>query len=661
MAPLIPSAKVTLSYPLYACDFDPLDSSRLVVGGGGGAGRTGVGNKITLIDTSNSTELREAAEIELSKDEDNVTSLAVGAKKDKATLVFAGVNSSPADVERGRNAHFRVLGIEPTSKKQVKGKDGPTQSISERSRASLFQGNEKDAYQRITRLSKPFSNQPQLGAVATGLARNAEIALFDTSATSPPRSRGAVTSNKEAEDVDFIQIGDDEYFFAYCDEHDIYLKKISPEADDEEPDCIYITPATRGPEKPSTPKFRAMRFLSKEFLIMLTNIHSNGGVVLQIFRIPPSGKGQCRLAQSLRLPDRITKATGLAVCNLTPPASLSEPQGCTQFVVAVAGHDISLSLFKVDLQVAVGLSVITSIKPFRTLRNVHPLQITSLAFSNFTPPAHPITASTPPQYLKLASVGVANTVVVHTFPLFPVPLSMKRGQSTTPRYVVALPSTAAAFGMGVILSFIGIALAAIFIQGILEIRGGVPVYLNARSHLPVIWQEALGKPYEFPSGYNNLASPDSSAESEAPKIQVRATEPETKPETEATATREDAKTQAAREKAGSTGGWSSQEENGEESTEDETCGGPPKASKEQKKLANKMKNAGKWADQMKPGFENKHGKGRTWSELAHHEKEHYKKALGEGVNWAEELPENVFKGVLFGELGGAVGRAVAGA
>ena len=46
MAPLVPSAKATLSYPLYACDFDPLDSGRLVVGGGGGAGRSGVGNKI---------------------------------------------------------------------------------------------------------------------------------------------------------------------------------------------------------------------------------------------------------------------------------------------------------------------------------------------------------------------------------------------------------------------------------------------------------------------------------------------------------------------------------------------------------------------------------------------------------------------------------------
>lgn len=577
------------------------------------------------------------------------------------TLVFAGVNSSPADVEKGRNAHFRVLGIGPPRKQLKKGNDGPKIPIKELSRASLFQGNEKDSYQRITRLSKPFPNQPQLGAVATGLAKNSEIVLFDTSTTSPPRSRGAVTSNKEAEDVDFIQTGDDEYLFAYCDEHDIYLKKITSEADEEEPECIYITPATRSREKPSTPKFRAMRFLSKEFLIMLTNIHSNGGVVLQIFRLPPGGKGQCRLARSLRLPDRITKATGLAVCNLTPPTSPSEPQGYTQFVVAVAGHDISLSLFKIDLQVAVGLSVITSIKPFRTLRNVHPLQITSLAFSNFTPPVHPITANTPPQYLKLASVGVANTVVVHTFPLFPVPLSMKRGQSTTPRYVVALPSTAAAFGMGVFLSFIGIALAAIFIQGIMEIRGGVPVYLNARSHLPVIWQEALGRPFEFPSGYNSLRSPASSAESEAPKIQVRATDPkaETKSKATSTATQEKTKTQATRDNAYSTG--TREQGNGEGFTKQEQCGGTPEVSKEQLRLAKKMKEAGKWVDKMEPGVEKKAGKGRTWQQLADHEKEHFKKALGEGIDWAEELPENVFKGVLFGELGGAVGRAVAGA
>ncbi len=46
MAPSITSAKITLSYPLYGADFDPKNPSFLLIGGGGGEGRSGVGNKI---------------------------------------------------------------------------------------------------------------------------------------------------------------------------------------------------------------------------------------------------------------------------------------------------------------------------------------------------------------------------------------------------------------------------------------------------------------------------------------------------------------------------------------------------------------------------------------------------------------------------------------
>jgi hypothetical protein len=42
-------ANITLSYPLYACDFDYSDPNRLVVGGGGGATKSGVGNKIVSL------------------------------------------------------------------------------------------------------------------------------------------------------------------------------------------------------------------------------------------------------------------------------------------------------------------------------------------------------------------------------------------------------------------------------------------------------------------------------------------------------------------------------------------------------------------------------------------------------------------------------------
>ena len=42
----MPCAKITLTYPLYAADFDPRNSDFLLVGGGGGEGRSGVGNRI---------------------------------------------------------------------------------------------------------------------------------------------------------------------------------------------------------------------------------------------------------------------------------------------------------------------------------------------------------------------------------------------------------------------------------------------------------------------------------------------------------------------------------------------------------------------------------------------------------------------------------------
>lgn len=372
----------------------------------------------TLLDTSKPTELEEIGEIELSKVEDNVTSLAVGLPKGNATLVFAGVNSSSKDIESAKNAHSRVFGIESVGnpKEKAPARNSASNKISEISRSKLFAGTEKELYQRLTRLSRPYLNQSQLGAITTGFAKESELILFDT-ATTPPSLKGSIKSNKETVDVDLIQTGKNDYKVVYCTEHEIYTKTISQSSDDEEPLCIYVIPFSDSFEKATIPKFRALRWLTKDLVLTLTNIHSTGGVVVQIFRLPPSGKGHCRIVQSHRLPSSIAKATGLAVLNLTPPTSPTENQGYTQFVIAVAGHNVSISLFKVDLQVVNKVSLTSKIKPLRTFKSVHPHPMTSITFSNFIPPSS-VTASTPPQTFKLASVGMSNTVVVHTFPLF---------------------------------------------------------------------------------------------------------------------------------------------------------------------------------------------------------------------------------------------------
>ncbi|KAI9049299.1 hypothetical protein LZ554_007144 [Drepanopeziza brunnea f. sp. 'monogermtubi'] len=653
MAPLITVAKATLSYPLCAVDFDPVDSALLVVGGGGGAGRTGVGNKITLLDTLDPKELREVRDIELRKDEDNVTSLAVGVDPNGTSLVFAGVNSCPEDIKKGKNLHFRVFKTEMEIKAGAPNDAEDAITITEVSKSALFVGKEEDIYQRITRLSKPFPGRTQVGAIATGLSKKSEIVLFDTTSTSPPSTRGAVQSNKEAVDVDIIQTGDDEYLFAYCDEFDIYLKKISRRTDPEEPECIYVTPASREKgQRPTVPRFRAMRFLTKELLCMLTLVANNSGVVLQIFRIPPSGKGSCRLAQSIRLPISKTKATALAVSNLTPPTSPTAQQGYTQFVIAVAGQDISISLFKVDLQVEGAVSMVSKIKPFRTFNKVHPMQITGLAFSNFIPPTDPVTAQTFPPHLKLASISMANTVIVHTLPLFPVPLSVKRGQSKTARYVVALPSTAAVYGVSAIVSIIAIALVSIVIQGVLEIRGGVPVYLNARSHLPIVLQERLGRPYEFPAGYNSVAKTAESilpTETPAPVADSNPMEPPANAEPHPT-------------------GYN--HHLGVPTGDAEDSGSALRLPSFFEELKQKV---GEGSDIVLlkeheseeglkahvHGADEEHG-GKKWEDLAHEQKEGWKAKLRAAGHWADDMGETVLKGVLFSELGGIVADAIRG-
>jgi hypothetical protein len=86
----------TASYPLYAATFASSKPGVLIVGGGGGAGRHGVKNKISVFDfTSRAPEIEPCAEIEASQD-DSVTSLAGLGAKD-GLIVYAGL-CIPGDV-----------------------------------------------------------------------------------------------------------------------------------------------------------------------------------------------------------------------------------------------------------------------------------------------------------------------------------------------------------------------------------------------------------------------------------------------------------------------------------------------------------------------------------------------------------------------------------
>lgn len=510
------SAKITLTYPLYACDFDPNDASRLVVGGGGGAGRSGVGNKITVLDTTFPEALEPSAEIELSRDEDNVTSLAVVSQsRGKTALVYAGVNSSPEEQRNGENKHFRVFGVDPPS---AKAKEAAAPTISELSRTSLFSNKDPDAYQRILRLSAPFAGSPQMGAAATGLAKQAQIVLFEAS-SSGLKPRGRLNLEKEASDLDVMQTSSDQYRLVYCNDYEIHSINIPAKggAVTGEPQLIFTTPEDVATGYPR-PSFRAIRFLTPGFLLTACNMAKRSGVVLQAYRIAAGGTDvPARLSASAKLPKHVPQATALAATNLHPPASPGASAGDTQFVVAVAGVDCSITLYTLDHSSLASIDVLSKLYPFTTVRGVHPHPISGLSFSRFQPPGQfsstsvsssskasksvakaPASESASP-VLKLASISVANTAVVHTIPLKKLPAAAAaaaekplsknpRSPKQAGRYVVAARSHGPSPKAIIIVSTVGILLLAMILQTFLEVKALTPRdVLGARKWAPATW------------------------------------------------------------------------------------------------------------------------------------------------------------------------------
>ncbi|KAH8847900.1 hypothetical protein MCOR27_002507 [Pyricularia oryzae] len=657
------AAKITLTYPLYACDFDPQDQDRLIVGGGGGAGRSGVGNKITILDTSSPEELETSDEIELSRDEDNVTSLAAGQRKGKSTLLFAGVNSSPEEQKKGNNQHFRIFGADLPSSKSKTGK------ISELSRTALFSEKDADAYQRITRVSAPFPGYMQVGAAATGLAKQAQIALFDVApGGTVPKPRIRLNLDSEANDVDVIQVSEEQYRLVYCNDYEIYMLNISKSgASDGEPQLIFTTPhdtATGG----ARPIFRAMRFLTPNFLVAVCNMPKRTGVVLQAYRLPAAPStasteagAPARVSIQTKLPKHVAQSTALAAVNLHPPTAPGASAGDTQFVIAVAGADFSISLFTLEHASVMGIEVLSKLYPLTTVRDVHPHAISGLSFSHFYPPvptsaglitsstsppkstksarsasaattpAAPSSSARRPPVVKLASVSVANTAVVHTIPLkkLATPGSEKVATSTKgarrasnpikpkqpPRYVVAAASKAPSPRTVFTVFGVGVLLLAIILQSFLEIRNFTdkPI-LGARKYAPASWVHTP------PKWGAHLAAGKGSSEAR-PLLQRLA-------EADGPVVLREGAGESGIEfaphvvVAGDAGG--SNQVNGEADASSFKEGGSPVA----------------------------------WEELPIAQRTAWKEKLKAAGHWGEEMGEAIFKGVLFSQLGGVVGDFV---
>ena len=572
-------------------------------------------------------------DVELSRDEDSVTSLAVSRSSQDSVIVLAGINSSSAEQQIGRNEHLRTFKLDYPPKKQAPegtrsldqakapGYNGKTTALR---RVSLFNSSpalKKETYQRVLRLSPAREDGgPQLAAAATGLAPEGEIVLFDATKTSPePTDICAhiiLAKGEEAADVDIMEGAPGEFLVAYCTDLEVYqyTASISEKRDpSSKPRFLHGTPFPDAFSAGNTrPTFRAIRFLTPKLLLLLQNKPSRSGAELLILDIDQSG-ALSNIIFRKRLHKSMKAAIGLDVAILPADA-----RGVRQIAVAVAGQDISIELLTIDYNPEKGLS---KFRLHSILRNIHPLQMTKITFSTFHAPADPATSTTTPQYLKLASVSMGNTVVVHSLPLSPFPFRSKE-----PRYVLIPPgaSEAAQMTFSVLVSIIVVALGAFLIQAFTEIRGGTPPYLGATNWLSPSVKDWIARPYMF----EHVTAPVITTN--LPSIEkVR----DAVPSVEDVQKKLGLRHLLNRMSSGDTTGKAIM-------VRDEGTALSTEVHHDEEVVRREAK---------------------RWEDMADHERESWKQRLIDLNAWAVEEGETIFKGVFFSEIAGAVGQAVAGA
>lgn len=549
-----------------------------------------------MLETVSQDELRIAGELDLSRDEDSVMTLAYGPTKGKTTYLYAGVNSGPESIAKGKNEHLRTLSAEQSKARVSAGAKVPEVKISEVSRNALFTNVHKDTYQRLLRV------KGSIGAAATAMGTEPQIVVFD--ATGPaPKVKGLLELARDAEDLDIIQTGDNDFKIAFCYKYELWVVPIGKESS--EPELIFTMPDDHG----ERPAFRSIRYLSSNFLLAAANLPNRSGVLIQGLRLPGPRNDKARIAISVRIPRKIA-ATALAVANLAPPASPTSPIGDTQYIIAVAGQDSSISLYTMNHRTAGTLEIITQLYPLYTLKEVHGSgNITGLAFSNFQTPKTRV----PPQFIKLASTSLEKTVVVHN-------IALKRHVDKSPknpkapprpvRYEVAMKSKPPSARPIIVFLTIAVLVMAIVGQGIMELFGQSKPILGAHRFFPS-WHGTLRSFDPPPAGLlqedflNKLAGEKRPAPGETFVI------------------------------LGS-------------DNKDVTAQPDAEGDSAAKKV------------NVDVHDESVHGPGKTWDELPHEEKHAWKETLSQAGAWTQGMGESVFQGILFGEMAGAVGRAVAG-
>lgn len=579
-----------------------------------------------------------------------MTSLAVANSTDLSIIAFAGINSSEQDQKAGRNQHLRCFKLRHPAKRAEsaetsKHEDNTAASLSHGEtealgKTSLFTPSnavKPETYQRVLRLLRTSENGAFVGAIATGLAPQGEVVLFDASKT-PPAPNDVVQrinlgERKEAADIDLISAGEARYRLGYCTDHDVYLTKFEfphPKQTGE-PEFVYGIPHPDVFASAKTrPKLRSLRFLTPNLIVLLQNKPNRQGAELLLLELPKTASLGLIVLRK-KLPKSIQVATALST-TLLPASSSSDS---AQHVIAIAGQDNSIAIFTIDRPSSPPYGSL-KISLHTTFLSVHPLQITSLTFSTYNAGD---SSSQSPRPLKLASTSIAKTVVVYTLPLTLSSSSSKDPASQ--HYILRAPerSEAAQLTFSLIVSALVIALGAFLLQAFTEIRGSTPEYLGAKGWLSERVRGYVARPYMFDDLHTSI-SDTSIPVAHIPTHPVQAA---VSSAFEATKERVSLRKLLSQRQSRQ----SDNQADPETSPTDLIIVTP----QEGRALSVEVRDP---ATLIKDELQ-----GKKWEDMVEAEREGWKRRLSEAGEWAVEEGEAILKGVMFSGIGGFIGERVA--
>jgi hypothetical protein len=504
---------------------------------------------------------------------------------------------------------------------------------------------------RLSPTYKRDSPNKRIGAVATGLAKRSEIVVFDATRTPTTDAeiiaRIPMRDNAEAADLDITELETNTFSITWATDYDVYEQTVMYNFDTKKasfspanPRKVYTIPKSEDPTKPARPKYRAIRWLGNEDVLLLSNLPNRTGAELSIIHFYPSGPAMKVKQKSL--PGHVKQAVGLDVCILDSDKARNK-----QVVVAIASHDISIPVYTLDYNA--NTHTFGKFKRFTTLRDVHPLQMTCIRFSPFHSPvrapapeqdkkgnALPIKKPTHPgpQYIKLCSTSMGNTVVVDTFALLPSTPADRQS-----RYVLLHPSDEfrQRTTYGVLIGF-AVLVFAVLLQSMLSTDIYAPILADFIP-LPASWQRTFAHPANIADsmgrqGWEPIVDAASSVSSVASSAIPSA------------ASAVSSAIPSAAVKIADLLDMHFALPGGSAHAEDKAV--IIRDQGEGKSLAVHMGD--------KKEYIKNDDKARHWHELNEKEQEGWKKKLSEAGHWTVEEGETILKGVVFSSWAGFVGR-----